>query len=178
MFQRKFCIQLLVEIEELLNSKPLSYVSSNISDLDPITLNILLMGRRDASLSQVMNADSELLACRKWRHSQVLADRFWASFIEDYLPNLQIRQKWKLDSNPIVPYTKVIIIDPQLPRGRWPVGTISKTLLISDGTIRVAEIFSEGKHFIRPVSHLIVLPELTNDGDNIVYIYIFYMQIS
>ncbi len=84
---------MLVEIEELLNSKPLSYVSSNISDLDPITLNILLMGRRDASLSlsQVMNADSELLACRKWRHSQVLADRFWTSFIEDYLPNLQIR---------------------------------------------------------------------------------------
>ncbi len=77
-----------------------------------------------------------------------------------------------------MPYTKVIIIDPQLPRGRWPVGTISKTLLISDGTIRVDEIFSEGKHFIRPVSHLIVLPELTNDGDNIVYIYIFYMQIS
>lgn len=46
--------------------------------------------------SQVMYADSELLTCRKWRHSQVLDDRFWDSFVKDYLPNLQIRQKWKL----------------------------------------------------------------------------------
>jgi len=35
----------LVEIEEMLNSKPLGYVSSNLSDPDPITPNILLMGR-------------------------------------------------------------------------------------------------------------------------------------
>ncbi len=66
----------LVEVEEMLNSKPIGYVSPNISDPDPITPNILLMGRRDASLPQVLYADSELLSRRKWSHGQVLADRF------------------------------------------------------------------------------------------------------
>lgn len=155
----------LVEIEELLNSKPLGYVSSELSDPDPITPNILLMGRRDASLPQVMYADSELLTRRKWRHSQVLADRFWVSFVRDYLPSFQTRQKWELDGNPIAPSAIVMIVEPQLPRGHWPIGTVSKILPSSDGRVRVAEIFSKGKYLIRPVSRLIVLPELI-DSDN------------
>ncbi len=40
----------LVEVERILNSKPLGYASTDVADMDPITPNILLMGRRDASL--------------------------------------------------------------------------------------------------------------------------------
>lgn len=47
----------LVEFEEILNSKPLGYVSSNDDDLDPVTPNLLLMGWRDALLPQVIYAD-------------------------------------------------------------------------------------------------------------------------
>lgn len=43
----------MVEIEGILNSKPLGYVSSDIADPDPITPNLLLMGRYDASLPLV-----------------------------------------------------------------------------------------------------------------------------
>lgn len=35
----------LVEVEEILNSKPLKYVSFSADDLDPITSNLLLMGQ-------------------------------------------------------------------------------------------------------------------------------------
>ncbi len=56
---------LLVEVEGILNSKPLGYVSSDIADLDPVTPNMLLMGRRDASLPQVLYDSNELLGkCR------------------------------------------------------------------------------------------------------------------
>lgn len=43
----------LVEVEGILNSKPLGYVSAYIADPDPITPNMLLMGRRDPALPQV-----------------------------------------------------------------------------------------------------------------------------
>ncbi len=43
----------LIEIEGILNAKPLDYTSSDIADPDPVTPNILLMGQRDASLPQV-----------------------------------------------------------------------------------------------------------------------------
>ncbi|KAJ8364832.1 hypothetical protein SKAU_G00136630 [Synaphobranchus kaupii] len=42
----------LVEVEGILNSKPLGYASSDVADANPITPNILLMGRPDASLPQ------------------------------------------------------------------------------------------------------------------------------
>ncbi|KAL1269203.1 hypothetical protein QQF64_031492 [Cirrhinus molitorella] len=43
----------LVEIEGILNSKPLGYTSSDVADPDPVTPNMLLMGRPDSSLPQV-----------------------------------------------------------------------------------------------------------------------------
>ncbi len=70
-----------IEIEGILNSKPIGYISTDIADPDPVTPNILLMGRRDASLPQVLYQDSELLSRRRWRHSQVLAEHFWKHFV-------------------------------------------------------------------------------------------------
>lgn len=40
----------LIEIQGILNAKPLGYVSSDIADPDPVTPNYFLMGRTDASL--------------------------------------------------------------------------------------------------------------------------------
>lgn len=154
----------LVEVEVMLNSKPLGYVSSNIADPDPITPNILLMRRQDTSLPQVMYADSEILSCRKWRHSQVLADRFWSSFIKDYLPSLQGRQKWKQDGNSISSDAVVMVVDPQLPRGLWPIGTVTKILPSSDGRIRVVEVIIDGKTYVRPVSRLVELSKFLDDS--------------
>ncbi|KAE8292497.1 hypothetical protein D5F01_LYC09867 [Larimichthys crocea] len=84
---------LLIEVEGILNSKPLGYTSSDIADPDPITPNSLLIGRPDASLPQVVYPESELLGRRRWRHSQLLADNFWRNFIKVYMPSLQARQK-------------------------------------------------------------------------------------
>lgn len=51
----------LIEIEGILNSKPLGYTSSNVADPDSITPNSLLMGQPDTSLPQVIYPQSELL---------------------------------------------------------------------------------------------------------------------
>ncbi len=83
----------LVEVEGILNSKPLGYVSSDVADPDPVTPNLLLMGHQDASLPQAIYSSSDLLGRRRWRHSQILADHFWINCIQHYLPNLQPRQK-------------------------------------------------------------------------------------
>lgn len=71
----------LVEVEGILNAKPLGYVSANAADPDPVTPHVLLMGRRDSSLPQALYDSSSILGTRRWRHSQVLADNFWSTFI-------------------------------------------------------------------------------------------------
>ena len=50
---------LLMEIEGILNSKPLGYVSTDVMDVDPVTPNVLLMGRRDPSLLDAREATVE-----------------------------------------------------------------------------------------------------------------------
>lgn len=42
----------LIEVEEILNSKPLGYVSTDVADPNPVTPNFLLMGWLDPSLPQ------------------------------------------------------------------------------------------------------------------------------
>lgn len=156
----------LLEVEAILNSKPLGYVSSDVADADPVTPNSLLMGRPDGSLPQVIYPESEMLSRRYWRHSQVLADRFWSKFVRDYLPGLQTRQKWQASPPDLNEKTIVMIVDPQLPRSLWPVGQVIKTHLSPDGHIRSADVKIKDQVYTRPVARLVILPALPKDGLN------------
>ncbi|XP_073776433.1 uncharacterized protein [Danio rerio] len=149
---------MLVEIEGILNSKPLGYTSSDIADPDPVTPNMLLMGRLDSNLPQVIYPESEFLSKRRWRHSQLLADQFWKRFLLNYLPELQIRQKWHRNAENLQPGTVVMIVDHQLPRTLWPVGQVTKVFPGDDGKVRTAEVEVKGKIYIRPINRLISLP--------------------
>ncbi len=150
----------LIEIEGILNAKPLGYTSSDIADPDPVTPNILLMGRRDASLPHVAYQDSELLSRRRWRHSQLLADHFWMHFIRNYLPSLQTRQKWMSETDNLLIGKTVMIVDPQLPRAVWPVGRIVQVFPGKDNRVRSAEIKVKDRTYLRPVTKIICLPPM------------------
>lgn len=153
----------LIEVEGILNSKPLGYATSDIADPDPITPNLLLMGRRDASLPQAVYHNSDLLGRRRWKHSQVQADHFWLQFTKNCLPSLQLRRKWQSSTVDLTPDQVVMIIDPQLPRALWPVGRVTKVIPSNDGRIRTAEVNIKGSTYTRPVAKLIPLPAMPED---------------
>lgn len=156
----------LIEVEGILNSKPLGYVSTDVADPDPVTPNLLLMGRLDPSLPQAVYDDAEPLSRRRWRHSQVLADQFWAHFIRRYLPTLQTRSKWHKDPAQLQVGTIVMVMDPQLPRALWPVGRVTSVLPGNDGRVRVAEVQVKDKTYTRPVARLVSLPTIPDmDSD-------------
>lgn len=155
----------LVEIEGILNAKPLGYVSADISDVDPVTPNYLLMGRPDSSLPQVVYPESQMRGRRSWRHSQVLADHFWFAFIRHYLPTLQTRSKWRAPVDNIKEGAVVLLADPQIPRGQWKIGRVVKVMPGLDGLIRTAEVKINGRTYVRPIVRLIVLPEVKDEDE-------------
>lgn len=112
-------LTVLVEVEGILNAKPLGYASSDITDLDPVTPNMLLMGRRDAALPQVTYVP-EPLTRHRWHHSQTMADHFWSHFTRHYLPTLQDHSKWQPQVDDLTVDSVVMIVDPQLPHAHWP----------------------------------------------------------
>ncbi|XP_071950981.1 uncharacterized protein [Antedon mediterranea] len=147
----------LTEVEGIMNSKPLGYASSEIADIDPVTPNMLLMGRRDPALPMVVYDESELKRRRNWRHSQVLADQFWRQFIRSYLPTLQRRQKWQKEVENLEVGDVVMIVDPQLSRSQWPVGVVSALYPSSDNRVRVVDVRVNKKAYRRPVAKLVKL---------------------
>ncbi len=155
----------LVEVENILNSKPLGYVSSNVADPDPVTPNLLLMGRLDNSLPAVIYPKEEGLSRRRWRHSQVLADHFWSSFVRHYLPNLQARQKWHRTLPNITTGTIVMIVDPQQSRAHWPIGRVVQVHPSQDSQVRSVDVQVQGKVYTRPVARLVALPPIPEDTE-------------
>ena len=150
----------LVEIEGILNSKPLGYASSDVADVDPITPNCLLMGRRDPTLPQAVYDPSELVGRRLWRHSQVLTDQFWRKFVLLYLPSLQTRRKWTKETNNLAQGSVVMIVDQSLPRAMWLTGRVKEVLPGTDGRVRAAVVDVGGRTYTRPEARLIELPHL------------------
>ena len=150
----------LVEVEGMLNSKPLGYISSDVSDIDPVTPNILLMSRHYPSLPQVVYPTEEMLGRRRWRHSQVLADHFWTRYIKKHFPNLQPPLKWQAEHGDLKAQDVVLIVDPQLPRAQWLLGRVSNTFPWPDGRVRTARFRVQTKDYVRPVSRLFCMPKL------------------
>ncbi len=115
---------------------------------------MLLMGHHDASLAQVLNDSNKLLGKRRLRHSQVMAYQFWRAFIRSYLPELQGKPKWRSDGKGLAVGQVVLLIDHQLPRALWPVGTVTETYAGADGRIRTVKIQVKDKTYMRPVVKL------------------------
>lgn len=155
-------LTVLIEVEGILNAKPLGYVSSDVADPDPVTPSMLLVGRRDASLPQVSYVP-DALTRRRWRLSQTIADHFWSRFIKGYLPTLQVRQKWRIPTSNLEIGTVVMIVDPQLQRAQWPVGKIVNLNVSNDGYIWTAEVKVNKQTYLRPVARLVRLPPLQDD---------------
>lgn len=70
----------LTEIEGIMNSKPLGYVSTDIAYPYLLTLNLLLMAWQGSSHPQTIYYETDLLSCCRRRHSQVLAAQYWTQF--------------------------------------------------------------------------------------------------
>lgn len=87
----------LIEVEGIMNAKPLGNLLSDVADPDPLTPNILIMGHQDSSIPQALYDSTNLLGTRRWKPSQVLADHFRSTFTRHYLPTgkTEVEKGWK-----------------------------------------------------------------------------------
>jgi Family of unknown function (DUF5641) len=85
----------LAEVEFLLNSRPLTFVSTDPNDPESITPNHLLLGKRELVLSPGANITSADLLNKQWWTSQHWTNDFCARWLKEYVPTLQFRSKWE-----------------------------------------------------------------------------------
>ncbi|XP_062713286.1 uncharacterized protein LOC109410494 [Aedes albopictus] len=149
---------LLAEIENTVNSRPLTHVPVDDEAAPALTLNHFLLGSSDGTKPLCTIDDSGAVLRRTWKLSQQLANQFWKLWLTEYLPEITRRTKWFTDTKPITMGDVVVIVDPKLPRNCWPKGKIIATSVSpKDNRIRSATVQTATGVFERPTAKLAVL---------------------
>ena len=81
-----------------------------------------------------------------------MANVFWKRWIREYLPTLQIRQKWLTPKDNIKVGELVLLKDDDKPRGHWPLARVLQTDLSSDGKVRSAKLKTTSGDLHRPIT--------------------------
>jgi hypothetical protein len=148
---------LLVEVENIINSRPLTYLPISPETNEALTPNhILRMSGK--ILTSPIPSDANLEIGRKsWRYSQQLANQFWKRFVLEYLPEVTRRTKWHQDTPPLKVGDCVLLIDESAPRNVWEKGVIEVLIKGNDGKARTAEVRTARARRRRPVAKLALL---------------------
>ena len=80
---------IIIEIEAIVNSRPLIPITFDPKDDEPLTPNHLLLLRGVVPLPPGVYDKKDCYARRRWAQIQYLSDQFRRRFVREYLPNLQ-----------------------------------------------------------------------------------------
>ncbi|XP_055589653.1 uncharacterized protein LOC129741866 [Uranotaenia lowii] len=152
-------ITLLVQVENCLNSRPITALTDDPGNLQPLTPGHFLIGEPFQQLSE---RDYSEVPMNRLNQSQVIQKKlqhFWDRWRTEYLTQLQGRYKrWK---SPVeITVGKLVIIkDDNLPPCRWKMGRVEKLHPGCDGVVRVVTLKTATGPSTRPVEKLCILPE-------------------
>ena len=145
----------VIEIEAILNSRPLSPLSPDPNDLQPLTPGHFLIGGPLTSFPQVDLTALPINRLSAWQHAQQLRQHFWKRWHKEYLHQLTIRSRWQSNSSPgIENGTMVVIKEDNLPPLQWKLGRVVATQPGPDGIIRVAIVRTDTGEYKRCVKKL------------------------
>ena len=147
---------LLVEVEGIINHRPLTKVSDDVSDDHPLTPAHLLMARRSPQLIPGIFIPGDMYR-RRWKYVQYLTDEFWRRYIKEYLPKMQKRQKWTNCLKDLKIGDLVLIQNENTPRPLWPLGLVVRYNQGRDGLVRSVRVKTPTGQLVRPITKLVLL---------------------
>ena len=153
---------MLTEVESIVNSRPLTAQSDDVNDLECLTPNHFLLGRRSPNLPPGVFYERDMCSRKRWRQAQFLTDQFWRRWVREYLPTLTTRSKWTKETRNMQTGDLVLLKVDSIGRSRWPVGRIIETLPGNDGRVRVARIKTAEGTYTRPTAKMCLLEASQN----------------
>ena len=140
-----------------MNARPISYISNDINDPEPLTPAHFLRGKGFQQLASLPSGE-EWPPTRRWFKMQKLLDGFWKRFVREITPNLNRLNKWVKEEKDLNVGDIVVFFENKNPRGIYPLGKVTNIHRNPrDGHVRSVEIVSGGKTYLRSVSKLMFL---------------------
>jgi Family of unknown function (DUF5641) len=147
----------LARIEAILNSRPLTPMSTDPEDVNALTPGHFLVGRPLVAVVEPNLLDASINRLNRWQLLQRLSQHFMQRWGKEYLTSLQHRTK-------TAPITKfdlgmlVIIKDENQPPANWLLGRITELHPGQDKIIRVVSLKTKHGVLKRPVVKLCIIP--------------------
>ena len=139
-----------VEVQCIVNSRPLGYPSNDAHDLQPLTPNHFILGRATTDIPQ--GSFRETRNCRKrFEFVQALAQQFWNRFQREYLQSLMRRARWRSKERQFKVGDIVLMMDSNLARGKWNLARVVEVYPGRDGVIRNVKLRTKSGEYKRSV---------------------------
>ena len=150
-------LTLMAEVEKILNDRPLTPPTSDSNDPEPLTPSKLLLLRPNVCLPPGKSDAVDAYGSKRWKQAQYLADIFWKRWMLEYLPTLQIKQKWLRPRPNLAVGDLVLVIGGNSPRGQWPKGIVQEVFPDRNGTVRQVTVKTATSVLRRDIRKLCLL---------------------
>ena len=153
----------ICDSEALINSRPLTYVSEDISDLVPLTPKMFLQDIQQTGVVDLDQVDATHLR-RRHQYKNKLKNDLQKRFRNEYLGQLILRQDNRKYNKPIKVGDIVFIENDNEKRLNWPLARVVVTIPGKDDNIRVVKLKTSSGCLFRPIQRL--YPLEMNDEDH------------
>lgn len=152
---------LFVEIEGMINCRPITYVYNDPNEPSPLTPSHFLVGKRLLSLPSNKITSEDLVGSRKsilkrYKYQQNILNQFWRRWRTEYLLSLRSANICPPNSNASQFKINdiVLIHDDKRPRNVWVMGKILELMPGRDGKVRACMIKTPTGTLKRPIQLL------------------------
>ncbi|XP_076660824.1 uncharacterized protein LOC143364275 [Halictus rubicundus] len=147
------------QIEAILNSRPLTPLSSDPNDLSVLTPAHFLIGDTLTSVPDYNWTEVPSGRLSSWQHVQKMRQHFWRRWSKEYLHELTTRKKWHARKPEQVDIGSIVIVrDDNLPAMRWTLARIIQLHPGEDNIVRVVTIRTANGEYKRSLKCLAPLP--------------------
>ncbi|XP_071580243.1 uncharacterized protein [Temnothorax nylanderi] len=154
----------VIQIEAVLNFRPLCPLSDDPSDYAALTPGHFLIGEPPTNIPEPGLSSEPESRLNRWQLLRKKIDLFWKRWSTECLQRHLAMSKWHYPSNDIKEGSLVLITDERYPPSKWPLGRVTELHPGPDGLTRVVTLRTVSSSIKRPIAKLCVLP--INSGDN------------
>ncbi|GFU75139.1 uncharacterized protein TNCV_2055821 [Trichonephila clavipes] len=167
-FSYEELLTLITQIEAILNSRPLTPLSSDVDDLEVLTPAHFLIGRPITAIVEPSQLQCDSNRLNVWQRITKSVQTIWKRWSLSYLNSLQQRKKWIVNKENLKLGDMVLIREENLPPCKWLLGRVVKIYMGKDKKVRVVDIKTGKGIYKRSINRLSILP-IEN-----VYGYLYY----
>ncbi|GFV95335.1 DUF5641 domain-containing protein [Trichonephila clavipes] len=156
-FSYEELLTLITQIEAILNSRPLTPLSSDVDDLEVLTPAHFLIGRPITAIVEPSLLQCESNRLNVWQRITKSVQTIWKRWSLSYLNSLQQRKKWIVNKENLK-LGDMVLIREDLPPCKWLLGLVVKIYMGKDKKVRVVDIKTGKGIYKRSINRLSILP--------------------